>query len=430
MKNNVNEVTLPQRFPGAAEPEFLKRRINRYYRNRVQDTWDGGHIMHGKAPEKDALLLMSNDYLALANHADILRTQSDVLRKGEGAMLMSAVFLHGDSPQQRFEQRLAHFMGAESGILCQSGWCANTGLIQSIADEQTPVYVDMLAHMSLWEGVRSAGAPGVMFHHNDPEHLERQILKHGPGVIVVDSVYSTNGSVCPLLDIVELGVAQGCVLVVDESHSLGTHGNLGEGMVAAMGLTGHVHFRTASLAKAFAGRAGFIACSERFYDYFKCESNPAIFSSTLLPHEISGLDATLNVVQNEGWRRDKLRANTDYLRPRLDALGYNLNDSESQIVSLESGTEQQTIVLRDALEARGVFGSVFCAPATPKNRALMRFSINSNLTKPELDRVVQVCADIRDEVDLANWASSRRKRSLRPAPVAGIDAARDEAVAA
>jgi CAI-1 autoinducer synthase len=322
---------------------------------------------------------------------------------------MSGIFLHGDNPLLALEQRMAHFMEAEGGVLCQSGFAANTGLLQSIAGENTPVYVDMLAHMSLWEGVRSAGARAVAFLHNDIEHLERQVLKHGPGVIVVDSVYSTNGSVCPLEGVVAVGTRHGCVLVVDESHALGTHGRLGEGMVAALGLSGQVHFRTASLAKAFAGRAGIIACSARFSEYIKYESNPSIFSSTLLPHEVAGLGVTLEVVRSEGWRRHKLRANAAYLRRSLDELGYNLNGSQSQIIALESGGERQTIVLRDALEARGIFGSVFCAPATAKNRALIRLSVNSALTEADLERIVGVCRDIREEVGMVNWASSRRK---------------------
>ncbi len=372
--------------------------------------------MRGKKPGNNSIQLSSNDYLSLAKHPEILQaTAESILREG-GGLLMSGIFLHGENPILALEQKLAAFMQANGGVLCQSGFSANTGLIQSIADEQTPVYVDMLAHMSLWEGIRSAGAPAVMFYHNDPDHLERQVLKHGPGVIVVDSVYSTNGSVCPLNEIVEIGTAHGCVLVVDESHSLGTHGSRGEGLVASMGLADRVHFRTASLAKAFAGRAGFIACSEWFSDYFKFESTPAIFSSTLLPHEVAGLDATLDVIRSEGWRRDKLHANSKYLRLAIEEMGYNLNDSEAQIISLESGTEQQTIVLREALEARGIFGSIFCAPATAKNRALMRFSINCALTEDELNRIIRVCHAIRDEVGLVNWPSSRRKHGAKPAP--------------
>jgi CAI-1 autoinducer synthase len=210
------------------------------------------------------------------------------------------------------------------------------------------------------------------------------------------------------------------VLVVDESHSLGTHGPEGAGLVVALGLAERVQFRTASLAKAFAGRAGFITCSRRFNEYFKSTSSPAIFSSTLLPHDIAGLEATLAVVQREGWRRERLHANADWLRASLDELGYNLNDSESQIVSLEPGPEQQTIVLRDALESRGIFGAIFCAPATPKNRSLMRFSVNAALSEAELARVVDVCREIRGEVDLANWPSTRRKQRGKAATSAPV----------
>lgn len=423
MKNNVTSLRPVHHFRTAVEPEFLTLRIDRYYRERVQNTWNGGNIMRGRIPGADALHLSSNDYLSVAQHPEILQAISESLRHNGNGLLMSGVFLHGDCPQLVLEERLAHFMRAESGVLCQSGYCANTGLIQSIANDQTPVYVDMMAHMSLWEGIRSAGAKAVPFHHNDAEHLERQILRHGPGIVVVDSVYSTSGNVCPLREIADICEAQECVFVVDESHSLGTHGPNGEGLVVALGLAGRVHFRTASLAKAFAGRAGFIACSVRFNEYFKSESNPAIFSSTLLPLDVAGLDATLSVIQREGWRRERLHANAAYLRECLDDLGYNLNDSQSQIISLEAGPEQQTIVLRDALEARGIFGSPFIAPATPKNRSLIRFSINAGLSDTDLERIVSVCRDIRDEVDLVNWPSSRRKQRGKAAAAPAKEAA-------
>jgi CAI-1 autoinducer synthase len=235
-------------------------------------------------------------------------------------------------------------------------------------------------------------------------------------VVVVDSVYSTSGSLCPLAGLVALCEAQGSVLVVDESHSLGTHGPAGAGLVVELGLEERVHFRTASLAKAFAGRAGYIACSRRFQEYFKFESNPAIFSSTLLPHEVRGLDATLVVIRAEDWRRERLRAIAARVSAELDAQGYNLNDSAAQIVSLESGTEEKTIELRDALEARGIFGAIFCAPATPKNRALMRFSLNAGMSDAEVERLIAACRDIRAEVDMANWPSTRRKLRGKAAP--------------
>lgn len=415
MKNNITTLNTTPRFMSAEEPDFLAHRVNQYYRERVQNTWSGGHIMHGKIPSASSIHLNSNDYLSISKHPEIIKqTAQCMLDEGNG-ILMSGVFLHGEqNPQLALEQRLAHFMHSESGILCQSGWCANTGLIQSIANQYTPVYVDIFAHASLWEGVRSAGASGIMFHHNDPGHLERQILKHGPGVVVVDSVYSTNGSICPLRDVVRIAEEQGCVIIVDESHSLGTHGPHGEGLVATLGLANKVHFRTASLAKAFAGRAGFIACSKRLADYFKYESLPSIFSSTLLPYDVAALNTTLDIIYRDDWRRVKLQENASYIRQNLDELGYNLNGSQTQIVSLEAGAEQQTIILRDALEARDVFGAVFCAPATPKNRSLVRLSLHCDLTEEQLKHVVEVCATIRNEVDLSNWPSTRRKRTQKP----------------
>uniref|UniRef100_S0DEY6 Aminotransferase class I/classII large domain-containing protein n=1 Tax=termite gut metagenome TaxID=433724 RepID=S0DEY6_9ZZZZ len=397
--------------PGRARPvlpDFLTSRVERYYRERVQDTWNGGHIMWGRTPGANALRLSSNDYLAIARHPDIIGRMAQTLCEDGNGLLMSGVFLHGDCPALQFENRLASFMQAEAGVLCQSGYVANTGLIQSIASAETPVYVDMMAHTSLWEGIRSAGAIPVAFRHNDVAHLAQQIGRHGQGVVLVDSVYSTTGSVSPLVEITEVCEMHGCVLVVDESHSLGTHGPRGAGLVVELGLESRVAFRTASLAKAFAGRAGFITCPADFHEYFKCESNPAIFSSTLLPHEVSGLDATLSVIEAADRRRARLAATAAWLRQRLTELGYNLNGSQSQIIALEAGTEQRTIVLREALESRGIFGSVFCAPATARNRALVRLSLHAGLSDAEIERIASVCRDIRSEVELDKWSSTRR----------------------
>jgi CAI-1 autoinducer synthase len=398
--------------PAFATPAFVAARVDEYYRERVEKTWSGGHIMRGRVPGPDAVRLVSNDYLSIADHPDIVDAQIRSLRASGNGVLMSAVFVHGDDPLLDLERELADFLGSEAAVLSQSGWCANTGLIQTIADAETPVYVDMLAHMSLHEGVRAAGARPVPFRHNDVGSLSRQIARHGTGVILVDSVYSTTGSVAPLADLVEVAHRSGCVLVVDESHSLGTHGPQGAGMVVDLGLAEQVHFRTASLAKAFAGRAGVLTCSARFADYFKCAALPAIFSSALLPHEIAGLRTTIDVIRRESWRRERLHRNAQWLRGELDALGYNVSSSDSQIIPLEAGPEPNTIVLRDALERRGVFGAVFCAPATAANRSMIRLSVNAGLNREALEQVAAVCADIRDEIDLESWPSTRRRGRL------------------
>ncbi len=409
MQVNFLESTQSPTQPRA--PEKLAHRIDRFYQERVQKSWGGTHILRGRTPGKDAIILQSNDYLSVAAHPAIIRAQISALeREGNGTVMSAAFLMNRDSPHRALEKQFARFMEADDVILCQSGFAANTGLLQSIADESMPVYLDMFAHMSLWEGARSAGARAIAFPHNSVDYLERQIRRYGPGVIAVDSVYSTNGSICPLKEIVALGNAYDCILVVDESHSLGTHGEQGCGLVPSLGLSEFVHFRTASLAKAFAGRAGIITCGSRFLDYFMCESRPAIFSSTLLPHEVAGFAETLNVIRRDDWRRTQLDENSTYLREGLSDMGYNVDDSASQIIALESGLESQTKILRDALESRGIFGSVFCAAATPKNRSLIRFSVQAGFSQADLNRVLSVCYDIRKEVSLDQWASTRRKK--------------------
>jgi len=236
------------------------------------------------------------------------------------------------------------------------------------------------------------------------------INEHGQGIILLDSLYSTNGDIAPLLDIIDIANRHNCISVVDESHSLGTHGPHGAGLVASLGLSHKVHFITASLAKAFAGRAGIIICSRHFAKYYPYMAYPAIFSSALLSHEIAGLRATLEVIKNDDYRRESLRENSEFFREGLRKIGYNIS-SQSQVVAIEGGLESDTELLRDALEERGVFGSVFMSPATPKTRSLMRFSVHSGLKKFELQYVLDVCETIRDEVGMWNWKSTKRNKA-------------------
>ena len=394
-------------------PSFVTKRMGEHYVTRVQELLGGEHMHVWKPAGAGAIMLAGNDYLCIANQPELLNAQARCLARQQGGMLMSSVFLQEGSAQHRLEAKFAAFMGAEDGVLAQSGWAANVGLLQTIAEPGLPVYLDMLAHASLWEGVQSAQALGVPFLHNDAAHLARQVAKHGAGVIVVDALYSTNGSIAPLHDIVDIAERSGSILVVDESHSLGTHGPRGAGIVADLGLSDRVHFRTASLAKAFAGRAGFLTCSSHFKGYFLSASRPAIFSSCLLEHELAWFDAALDFIAAADGRRAGLRASSRLVRDGLRELGYNVDDGTEQIIALEAGPEPKTLVLRKALERRGIYGAVFCAPATAKNRSLVRLTLNACMSEDDSARLLEACADMRDEVDLESWSSTRRSRRLR-----------------
>ena len=389
-----------------ALPDFVGRRIDAWL-ERYDKLWGGNHLLHGRVPGANAIHLSSNDYLCLSGEREIVEAQASSLMSNKD-LLMSATFLHGDNPQYRLEQKMAAFLKSEDGVVCQSGWAANVGLIQTLAGPGIPVYLDMLAHASLWEGVNTARATPIPFRHNDAEHLEKQMRTHGPGIVVVDSVYSTNGSMCPLLDMLDVTENAGSIIIVDESHSIGTHGPKGAGVVVSLDIQDRVHFRTASLAKAFAGRAGFITCSTHFKSYFMSESRPAIFSSCLLNHELEWFNTALDAIQSMDQRRIRLMETSHHLRAGLSALGYNVSDGSEQIIALEAGPEPQTMILRNAMQAMGIFGAVFCAPATPKNRSLMRLTINSGLTDVEMERILFVCKEIRNQVGLKDWPSTRR----------------------
>jgi CAI-1 autoinducer synthase len=405
---DVKQVTTPSEPPlGLA----LQRRIDTEFVPRWHSQWGGKFVLHGSPPGPDAIRLDGNDYLGISGHPDIVQAQVNALRCDHESVIQSGVFLLGEHPVRKLEAELAALVGKQDGLICQSGYAANIGLLQAIADPKTPVYLDALAHASLWEGAHAARAPIHAFRHNDPQHLQRLIAQHGPGLVVVDSVYSTTGAACRLVDILDVCEANACMILVDESHSLGTHGPHGAGFCAMHGLAHRVHFITASLAKAFAGRAGFITFPAQLRYYVLSTSFPTIFSSCLLPHEVAGLMATLEVVRRSDGARQRLHAITRRVRRAVADLGYPIHQGTEQIIALEAGSEPATMALRDALEGQGIFGAIFCAPATSRNRAMVRLTLNAGLTDAELDHLEAALGTIARSCQPWNWPIARRSKA-------------------
>lgn len=394
-------------------PPLTAARIDRFEAEMAYADTTARSLVLGPAPAAGDLNLRSNDYLSLGRHPELVDAQVRALVESGNGELMSAVFLNPGNPQFDLERKFADLLHAEGAVLFQSGYQANTGLLEAVACPGLPVYIDQMAHASLYQGVTIAGADLRPFRHSDVEHLIRQLRRYGPGIILMETVYSTDGSLGPIADIMDAAEDFGCMLIADESHSLGTHGPGGAGLVVALGLQDRVHFRTASLAKAFCGRAGLVACPRRFAPYLRFTSAPSIFSSAVMPHELVGFARTIDIVQRDEYRRVRLHHNADRLRSNLDALGYNVAASASQIIALEAGSEQSVVRLGQALNARGVYGSPFFAPATAKHRACIRLSVNAMLGDDELERITAVCGEIRAAVGLAEWASTRRKLRRR-----------------
>ena len=386
--------------------ESLVTRMNEW---EVRQRGWGGAVYRGRGvPGPGGLVLMSNDYLALGSAPDVLEAQVTSLRRHGNGLMMSGAFVGEDNPQRELEERLATFLRAPATVLCQSGWAANVGLVQAVVPTGSPVYVDATAHMSLWAGIQAAEAVARPFPHNDLEYLERLAGRHGPGLIAVDALYSVTGDLCPLAELVGVAERTGCDILADESHSLGVLGPQGAGLAVALGLADRIAYRTVSLAKAFAGRAGLIACSRRVADYLPFHSLASIFSSTLLPHDLAGLGAVLKRILTADDRRERLARNAAVLREGLTALGYCIAPSESQIIPLQPGTEERITVLQGLLDAEGVFGAPFIPPSVGRNRCVQRLSVHSELTDADLARVLDACAAVRDRAGIQDWKSSRR----------------------
>lgn len=389
----------------------LESRILQDFAPRWNDLWQGRFAVQGAQPGPNSVRLDGNDYLAVSGHPDIVRAQVDALTRNGNFAVQSGVFMHDEHPTRHLELKLADWVGKDDGFVCQSGYAANVGLIQSVANAEVPVYLDGQAHASLWEGAHAARAPAHAFRHNDPQHLDKLMSRTGPGLVAVDSVYSTTGAVCPLVEMLEVVERHGAMILVDESHSLGTHGPRGAGLCAQLGVTDRVHFLSASLAKAMAGRAGFFTAPARLRYHILTSSFPNIFSSCVLPHEAAGLAATVDVLQRADSARDALRAVTRRVRASLTDMGYPIDQGTEQIIALEAGPEPATIAVRDALDALGVHTAFFGAPATSRNRSLARMTLHAALTEAELEHVESAARTVAEQVRPWEWAAARRQRS-------------------
>lgn len=402
--------------PGGVHIELpsLGRRIERH-----QATYPEGHILAGQRPGGADLVLAGHDYLALGEDERILESQMNALAFPTGGRpLLPGVYMQYGEAERRLEHELAALLGAEAGVVCQSGFAAGEGIMQVVADPDTPVFLDMFAPMAMWHGATATRAPVHHFRHNDPWHLREQIRRYGPGIVGVESIYGSIGDRCPLPDILSVCDETGAMLVVDESHALGVTGPEGAGLVNELKLADRVPLRVFSLSKALVGRGGAVVGTARFCDYFRYASRASMFSATLHPWEIARLRAALEIARAEDWRRTRLATAQRVVRFGLVELGYDVSCSESQIIPLVAGTEAQTRRLRDALEARGVFGAVVSAPATPRNRSLVRLNLNAGLATDALERIVETCRLIRDDLRPDTWPTfvgQRRANGLQEA---------------
>jgi glycine C-acetyltransferase/8-amino-7-oxononanoate synthase len=349
------------------------------------------------------LLLCSNDYLGLANHPKVRGAAAEAaMRWGAGAGA-SRLISGNMQPHSRLEKRLAAFKGYESALLFGSGYLANTGTIAALARDGEVVFSDELNHASIIDGCRLSRAETFVYRHGDVEHLSWGLRKAGEraALIVTDGVFSMDGDVAPLADLLPLARRHGCRLMVDEAHATGALGPGGRGSVAAAGLSGEVDVVMGTLGKALGSYGAYVCADRETTDYLLNTARSFVFSTALPPPVAAAGLAALDLLESQPERVGRLTANAATLRQALIGEGLAVGGSETQIVPVAVGDAETTMELSGRVLERGVFAQGIRPPTVPEGSSRLRFTVMSTHRREELEHAARLVGAAARELGIA-----------------------------
>ena len=367
-------------------------RLGRSRRTRIVSGPQGPRVLLDGEP---VLLLCSNNYLGLAEHPRVREAAADAaMRWGVGAgasrLVSGTMTIH-----RRLEQRLAAFAGAEECVLFGSGYLANAGAIGALAGRGDTVFSDELNHASIVDGCRLSRAEVVVYKHRDVDDLQRLLRLHGGSgrrLIVTDSVFSMDGDLAPLAEIVGLAKTYDARTIVDDAHALGAIGPGGRGAIARAGLTGEVDVAIGTLGKALGSYGAYACASEEMVRYLINTARPLIFSTAPPPPAVAGALAALELLEEEPDRVQRLRSNARALRGALTAEGIGVEESEMQIVPLIVGEERAAMDLCEAALEHGIFAQAIRPPTVAPGTSRLRLTVMATHTADELREAARVLA--------------------------------------
>ncbi|HWH43968.1 MAG TPA: 8-amino-7-oxononanoate synthase [Thermoleophilaceae bacterium] len=343
---------------------------------------------------KPVLLLCSNNYLGLADHPRVREAAADAaMRWGVGAgasrLVSGSMTVH-----RRLEEQLADFKGTDACVLFGSGYLANTGIVQALAGAGDVVFSDELNHASIVDGCRLSRAETFVYDHCDMDHLEWGLREaHGRGsLIVTDGVFSMDGDVAPLAEIVELAARHDARIVVDEAHGTGALGPGGRGSVAAAGLESEVDVVVGTLGKSLGSYGAYACCEESMARYLVNTARTFIFSTALPPPAVAGALAALELLREQPGRVDKLARNASVLREALESEGLDVSGSTTQILPLVVGGASQAMAACERALAGGVFAQAIRPPTVAEGSSRLRLAVMASHTKKELRHAAGVLA--------------------------------------
>ena len=355
----------------------------------------------------EVIVLSSNNYLGLANHPDVVAAGIDGLER-YGAGTASVRFICGTfEPHLELERDLAELSATEAALTYVSCWNANEAAIPTLADETTAILSDELNHASIIDAVRLAKPERkVRYRHSDMTELRDALAACEPGqrkLILTDGVFSMEGDLAKLPDILELARTYDAVVVVDDSHGVGVVGKTGRGVAEHFGVLGEVDVTTGTLGKALGGAAGgYVAASAEVCDLLAQRSRPQLFSNALPPTVACSARAAVRVLLDRPELVARLRENTTWFRGALRDAGFAPLDGEAAIIPIIVGETARAIELSGKLLERGVFVTGFGYPVVPEGTARIRVQMSAALEPVHLERALEAFVEVGRESGLVS----------------------------
>ena len=376
-----------QRF--AAELNYLREQ-GLYKDERVITTPQGVVIKTRQAGE--VLNFCANNYLGLANHEDIVDAAMQALRD-HGFGMASVRFICGTQDlHKQLESAIAEFLRTEDAILYSSCFDANTGLFETLLDENDAIISDALNHASIIDGVRLCKAKRFRYAHADMADLEvqlRQAQSCRTRLIATDGVFSMDGDVAKLDVIVELAEKYQALVMVDDSHATGVIGATGRGSAEYHNVMEHIDIYTSTLGKAMGGGSGgFTASSQEVVDLLRQRSRPYLFSNTMMPALAAAGIKAFELLSSSTVLRDRLHANTRYFRDAMTAAGFDIRPGDHPIVPIMLYDATLAKNMASTLLEQGIYVIGFSYPVVPRDQARIRVQVSAAHTREHIDRAV------------------------------------------
>ncbi|SDF03205.1 serine palmitoyltransferase [Mucilaginibacter pineti] len=354
---------------------------------------------------KRVLMFGSNSYLGLTNHPKIKEASKKAIDK-YGTGCAGSRFLNGTLDIHiELENRLAEYVGKEAAVLFSTGYQVNLGVLSCITGRNDYLILDEYDHACIIDGSRLSFSKVLKYAHNDMDDLQRKLAllpEEAVKVIAVDGIFSMEGDIVKLPQIVELADQYGANIMIDDAHSLGVIGNKGAGTASHFGLTDDVDLIMGTFSKSLASLGGFIAADKDTVDYIKHRGRSLMFSASMTPGSVASVLSALEIMESEPERMQKLWDNTHYAMKLLLDEGFDLGPTESPILPIYVRDNEKTFLVTKQLQAAGIFVNPVVSPAVPSDSSLLRFSLMATHTFEQIDEAVDKLAKVFKEVGVTS----------------------------